>query len=90
MAIDYRKYWNEAFPWTDYLEREVKEHPALWNGVWNRARVHLEFARRRAFCRGGCQGRSYGGGVAVRIRHEFGRGRGGVGGSGTAAPPGFG
>ena len=38
-SIDYRKYWNAAYPWTDYLQREVKEHPALWNGVWERAKV---------------------------------------------------
>lgn len=38
-SIDYRKYWNAAYPWTDYLQREVKEHPALWNGVWERSKV---------------------------------------------------
>lgn len=38
-TIDYRTYWNAAYPWADYLEREVEEHPALWNGVWQRAKV---------------------------------------------------
>jgi len=39
MTVDYRKYWNAAFSWAEYLEGEVKEHPALWNGVWERSRI---------------------------------------------------
>src|SRR5215213_453413 len=45
--LDYRKYWDAAFPWSDYLAREVREHPELWNGVWQRARVP-EWAREEA------------------------------------------
>src|SRR4051794_32315867 len=36
--IDYRTYWSEAHPWAEYLEREVKEHRGLWEGVWQRSR----------------------------------------------------
>jgi hypothetical protein len=42
--LDYRKYWDAAFSWSDYLEREVREHRDLWHGVWQRARVP-EWAR---------------------------------------------
>src|SRR4051812_32714576 len=37
--IDYWKHWNAAYPWADYLEREVREHRGLWEGVWQRARM---------------------------------------------------
>lgn len=37
--LDYRKYWSEAFTWSDYLGREVKEHKALWDEVWQRAKL---------------------------------------------------
>ena len=46
-AVDYRKHWNEAYPWADYLGTEVKEHRGLWEAVWQRARVP-EWARARA------------------------------------------
>ena len=36
---DYRKYWNAAFSWADYLADEVREHVGLWNAVWERAKV---------------------------------------------------
>ena len=38
-TMDYRKLWNAAYPWADYLDHEVKEHRGLWEGVWQRARV---------------------------------------------------
>ena len=37
--LDYRKYWEEGFTWSDYLNREVKEHKALWDEVWTRAKL---------------------------------------------------
>ena len=46
--LDYRAYWERAFSWDDYLHREVKEHVALWQGVWARSTVSpaaLEEAR---------------------------------------------
>jgi hypothetical protein len=38
-AVDYRKQWNAAYAWADYLGAEVKEHRGLWEGVWERAKV---------------------------------------------------
>ena len=37
--LDYRKYWDDAFSWADYLENEVREHRDLWLGVWARSSV---------------------------------------------------
>ncbi|MFL5382617.1 MAG: thioredoxin family protein [Longimicrobiaceae bacterium] len=50
--IDYRKYWSAAYAWADYLAGEVKEHPGLWNGVWERAKVP-DWAREQAARLGG-------------------------------------
>ena len=38
-AVDYRKQWNAAYAWADYLGTEVKEHRGLWEAVWERAKV---------------------------------------------------
>lgn len=37
--LDHAKFWDEAFPWSDYLSREVRQHRDLWLAVWERARV---------------------------------------------------
>jgi hypothetical protein len=37
--LDYAHYWTLATPWERYLEQEVREHRALWEGVWTRARI---------------------------------------------------
>ena len=37
--LDYRKYWDEAFTWDDYLGREVQKHRGLWEQVWARAQL---------------------------------------------------
>ena len=37
--LDYRKYWDGAFTWGDYLANEVREHRGLWEQVWERSRV---------------------------------------------------
>jgi len=34
--------WALGFTWDDYLEREVREHRELWQGVWRRARSPKE------------------------------------------------
>ena len=39
MGIDYESYWNQAFSWDEYLNREVQQHRDLWLGVWQRSRV---------------------------------------------------
>jgi hypothetical protein len=51
-AVDYRKHWNEAYPWADYLGTEVQEHRKLWEAVWQRATVP-EWARAQAARLGG-------------------------------------
>ncbi|HEX5727135.1 MAG TPA: thioredoxin family protein [Longimicrobiaceae bacterium] len=38
-GLDYRAYWEAAFPWDDYLGREVRKHRELWEGIWARART---------------------------------------------------
>jgi hypothetical protein len=38
-AVDYRKQWNAAYAWADYLGAGVKEHRNLWTAVWERAKV---------------------------------------------------
>jgi hypothetical protein len=38
-SVDYRKQWEAAYPWADYLNAEVKEHRGLWTAVWERVRV---------------------------------------------------
>ncbi|MBV9110341.1 MAG: thioredoxin family protein [Gemmatimonadetes bacterium] len=50
--FDYRKYWEIAFSWDDYLTNEVKEHRSLWEGVWSRATMP-EWASRAAAAAGG-------------------------------------
>lgn len=50
--LDHRKYWDEAFSWSDYLEREVRKHRELWEAVWQRARVP-EWALERGKALGG-------------------------------------
>lgn len=50
--FDYRKYWEMAFSWDDYLNDEVKEHRSLWEGVWSRATMP-EWATRAADAAGG-------------------------------------
>jgi hypothetical protein len=37
--LDYRGHWDRAFTWDDYLEREVRQHVGLWQGVWARSAV---------------------------------------------------
>jgi hypothetical protein len=50
--FDYRKYWEMAFSWDDYLANEVKEHRSLWEGVWSRATMP-DWAARAAGDAGG-------------------------------------
>jgi Thioredoxin len=38
-TLDYRKYWEDAFTWADYLGREVQQHRGLWEQVWARAQM---------------------------------------------------
>lgn len=35
--FDYRKYWDAGYTWDAYLRDEIREHRALWEGVWERA-----------------------------------------------------
>ena len=56
----------------------------------NPAHAAKAHGRQRTFCRSEREGQGYGDGLAVRLRHEFCRGREGVGGPGTAPPPGLG
>ncbi|HEU4560150.1 MAG TPA: thioredoxin family protein [Longimicrobium sp.] len=47
--FDYRTYWDSAFTWDQYLEKEIHEHRGLWEAVWQRSKVPawaLEEARR--------------------------------------------
>jgi hypothetical protein len=47
--LDHRKYWEEGYEWDRYFAEEVREHRALWEGVYARTRVPewaLEEARR--------------------------------------------
>jgi hypothetical protein len=37
--LDYRTYWDGAFSWDDYLNREVHQHEELWRGVYARSAV---------------------------------------------------
>lgn len=37
--LDFRKYWDDAFSWDDYLDREVQEHAEMWRGVYARSAV---------------------------------------------------
>lgn len=37
--LDHRSYWENGFPWDRYLSDEVREHRALWESVYARARV---------------------------------------------------
>jgi len=59
--LDHGKYWDEAFSWSDYLEREVRKHRELWEAVWQRARVP-EWALE--------QGKALGGGWKMLIISE--------------------
>jgi hypothetical protein len=36
---NYEVLWNAAFPWGDYLGREIREHKDLWAAVWARSVV---------------------------------------------------
>ena len=45
--LDYRAYWERAFPWDVYLRDEVREHRELWEAVYARA-VVPEWALERA------------------------------------------
>jgi hypothetical protein len=47
--FDYGAYWDAGVSWDRYLADEVREHRALWEAVWMRAKVPewaLEQARR--------------------------------------------
>ena len=37
--LDFRKYWDGAFTWDDYLNREVRKHEEMWRGVYARSAV---------------------------------------------------
>jgi hypothetical protein len=37
--LDYRGFWDRAFAWDDYLNREVQQHLSLWQGVWAKSTV---------------------------------------------------
>ena len=37
--LDYRGCWESAFGWDTYFRDEAREHRALWNGVYARAKV---------------------------------------------------
>lgn len=49
---DYREHWREGYTWERYLQDEVREHRALWEGVYRGARVP-EWAREEAARIGG-------------------------------------
>jgi hypothetical protein len=38
-GLDFRRYWENAYSWSDYLGKEVQTHKALWDGVYARATV---------------------------------------------------
>ena len=49
--FDYRAVWESGFTWNDYLEKEIREHRGLWEGVWQKSKVPawaLEEGRRAA------------------------------------------
>ena len=37
--LDFRSYWDRAFTWDDYLNREVREHEEMWRGVYAKSAV---------------------------------------------------
>lgn len=37
--LDLQAYWESAFSWDDYVNREVVKHAEMWKGVYQRARV---------------------------------------------------
>jgi hypothetical protein len=37
--LDFRTYWDNAFSWDDYLNREVKQHEEMWRGVYAKSVV---------------------------------------------------
>jgi hypothetical protein len=37
--LDFRTYWDNAFSWDDYLNREVKKHEEMWRGVYAKSVV---------------------------------------------------
>jgi hypothetical protein len=37
--LDYRSYWEQAFPWLEYLSAEVQMHRELWEGVYRKTRM---------------------------------------------------
>lgn len=47
-ALDFEAYWNAAFTWDDYLNREVQQHAELWKGVWQKSRASAEAVERIA------------------------------------------
>lgn len=44
--LDFRTYWDHAFTWEDYLNREVQKHEEMWRGVYAKA-VVPDWARER-------------------------------------------
>lgn len=37
--LDFRRYWDDAFSWDDYLNREVHQHEEMWRGTYARSVV---------------------------------------------------
>jgi thiol-disulfide isomerase/thioredoxin len=37
--LDFRTYWDNAFSWEDYLNREVQKHEEMWRGVYAKSIV---------------------------------------------------
>ena len=37
--LDFRAYWEKAFPWTDYYEKEIHKLADLWRALYARAEV---------------------------------------------------
>ena len=37
--LDFRRYWESAFSWDDYLDREVRKHQEMWRGVYAKSVV---------------------------------------------------
>lgn len=37
--LDFRTYWDNAFSWDDYLNREVQKHEEMWRGVYAKSVV---------------------------------------------------
>lgn len=44
--LDFRTYWDNAFSWEDYLNREVQKHEEMWRGVYAKS-VVPDWALRR-------------------------------------------